>query len=208
MDSWVGLKIKVAQNVLKHILVLEFRKYNEICPFLLLSTSKQRAKKINGTCLYFKHALRKWDGRAQIISHTKQSIGLLPPAYVVRREVMFSLCPLRPGSDGVPPWPGQNGVHPSQDWGTPSPPPRPGKDVVPPSRDRLRLDRLCRGRYASCGFPQKDCLVGNGIAPSDKLALKKSLHSLAKSRSSRKHRFNWSATKIMFTFAFFYRPRT
>ena len=36
----------------------------------------------------------------------------------------------------------------SSGWGTP-----------PPPQDRLRLDRLCRGRYTSCGFPQEDCLV-------------------------------------------------
>ena len=40
-------------------------------------------------------------------------------------------------------------------WGTPWP----GQDGVPPHRDRLGLDRLCRGRYVSCGFPQEDCFV-------------------------------------------------
>ena len=41
-------------------------------------------------------------------------------------------------------------------WGTPWP----GQDgVLPVPRDSVCLDRLCRWRYASCGFPQEDCLV-------------------------------------------------
>ena len=41
-------------------------------------------------------------------------------------------------------------------WGNPWP----GQDgVPPPPRNRICLDKLCCGRYASCGFPQEDCLV-------------------------------------------------
>ena len=63
---------------------------------------------------------------------------------------------------------GLYGIPPGQDsrigWGTP--PPTRTRRVAPPSQywmecpppppDRLRLDRLCRGRYGSCGFPQED----------------------------------------------------
>ena len=48
-------------------------------------------------------------------------------------------------------------------WGTPpgqdGVPPQPGQDGIPPPWDRLHLDRLCHRQYASCGFPQKDCLM-------------------------------------------------
>ena len=43
------------------------------------------------------------------------------------------------------------GSHPARSgWGNPPP---------PPTQHRLYLDRLCRWRYASCGFPQEDFLV-------------------------------------------------
>ena len=56
------------------------------------------------------------------------------------------------------------GYPPGQRWVTPQagmgyPPARVRVPTPPPSRDRLCLDRLCRGRYASCGFPQEDFLV-------------------------------------------------
>ena len=58
-------------------------------------------------------------------------------------------------------------VYPSQDWWVP-----PSQEwmgylptgldgVHPPTQDRLYLDRLCRGWYAFCGYPQEDCLVNN-----------------------------------------------
>ena len=62
-----------------------------------------------------------------------------------------------PGQDGVPPDPGQDGVPPRQVRMAP----KPGQDGVP-SLDRLRLNRLCRRRYTSCDFPQKDGLVKYG----------------------------------------------
>ena len=59
-------------------------------------------------------------------------------------------------------WLPHDGVHPGQvRWGTPTA----GKGYLPQpgigysSPDRLCLDRLCRGWYASCGFPQEDFLV-------------------------------------------------
>ena len=50
-------------------------------------------------------------------------------------------------------------------WGTPNQDrmgyPQPGQDGVtpPPPPNRVCLDRLCCGRYTSCGFPQENCLV-------------------------------------------------
>ena len=84
--------------------------------------------------------------------------------------------PLQTGQDGVlhlppSPRPRRGRGTPSQDrMGTPPPhgtdsmgypPPQPGQNRMgsPPPWDRLRLDRLRRGEYASCSFPQKDCLV-------------------------------------------------
>ena len=62
-----------------------------------------------------------------------------------------------PGHDEVippPPSPGQDAEDP-----------QPGQDGVPPlSQARLCLDRSGRGWYASCGFPQEDCLVKNNIS--------------------------------------------
>ena len=49
--------------------------------------------------------------------------------------------------DGGTPWPWMSTPSPSHGWDTPSP------------QDRLCLDRLCRGQYASCGFPQENFLV-------------------------------------------------
>ena len=68
-----------------------------------------------------------------------------------------------PGQDGVPTWPGQDGVPPAR-TGVFSP--QPGQDGVPypqartglPPQDRLCLDRLCCGQYASCGFLQEEIL--------------------------------------------------
>ena len=65
------------------------------------------------------------------------------------------------GRMGYPPGQVRMGYHPAKTgWDTPS------QDGVPPARmryplprDRLCLDRLCRRRYVSCGFPQEDCLV-------------------------------------------------
>ena len=59
--------------------------------------------------------------------------------------------PSQPGQEGVLPWPGMRY-------------PMSGQDGVPTLRDRLCLDMLCRGRYASCGF-QHDCLVLCFVAP-------------------------------------------
>ena len=55
----------------------------------------------------------------------------------------------------------------SQDLGTPLPLTNKGLGYLSPSQDystptpwdRLCLDRLCCGQYASCRFPQEDCLV-------------------------------------------------
>ena len=60
-----------------------------------------------------------------------------------------------PSWDGVPP--GQVRMGGTSRWGTPVL----GWGTVPPPppQDRLCLDRLCFGRYASCGFPQEDFLV-------------------------------------------------
>ena len=47
-------------------------------------------------------------------------------------------------------YPSHNGLTPSgQDW----------MGVPPPTPEQVCLDRLCRGRYLSCGFPQEDFLV-------------------------------------------------
>ena len=134
----------------------------------------------------------------------KYSLNLSPPAYEVRREVIFSVC-LSVHIQGVPhlhpiilplvlcsfsegylsdwsqvasqrgypslgqrgtPVPGGGGYHrtgpPSgQDWGTP---PLARTGILPPARTGVPplpfpQDRLHSGRYASCGFPQEDCLV-------------------------------------------------
>ena len=71
---------------------------------------------------------------------------LLPPAYVVRREVMFSLCPHGGGSDparsglGTPPGQIRMGV----------PPPR---QVVPPARDGVPLGQVMLGHVMPGGTP-------------------------------------------------------
>ena len=103
---------------------------------------------------------------------------LLPPAYLVQWEVMFSVCP--PSGRGYPVITGfpRSGWYPQPGWGTP----QSGQVRVPPSqvgvppardgypqraqgflvgathpwlgvspRDRICLDRLCHGRYA---FPR------------------------------------------------------
>ena len=45
---------------------------------------------------------------------------------------------------------------PELDGGTP----QQGLDgSIPPPREQLDLDRLCRGQFASCGFPQEDFLM-------------------------------------------------
>ena len=59
------------------------------------------------------------------------------------RGVPQDRVPPPPPGQECPPWLGQDGVPPPSQvrWGTPA-----------PLQDRLRLDRLCRGRHASCGF--------------------------------------------------------
>ena len=89
---------------------------------------------------------------------------MLPPAYDVRREVMFSQVCVCPTFRGVPhpadggrgyPIPGLGGGTPSKDW-IPHPvsdgvPPYPGLDGVPPIRRQQHSEQLLRGgRYASC----------------------------------------------------------
>ena len=69
--------------------------------------------------------------------------------------------PNRTRLDGIPPvWDRTDGVPPIQDrtgWGTPS---ETGQDGVPSTPgDRLCLDWLRHGQYASCGFPQEDFLL-------------------------------------------------
>ena len=66
-----------------------------------------------------------------------------------------------PGQDwmGVLPCQGLDGVQPpplGTGWGTPSQA-RTGWGTPPP--EQLCLDGLCRGRHASCGFPQEDFIV-------------------------------------------------
>ena len=68
-----------------------------------------------------------------------------------------------PGWDGVP-TPGRDGVPPDRSgWGTPPSwdgvPSWLGQDGAPLPQDRFCLDRLCRGQYAFCSFPQEDFLV-------------------------------------------------
>ena len=74
--------------------------------------------------------------------------------------------PVQDGGGGTPvlrsPWPGQDGDIPSQDKMGDHP--WEGQDEVPPppragGGGSLRLDRLRRGRYASCRFPHEDRLV-------------------------------------------------
>ena len=83
---------------------------------------------------------------------------------------------LGPGQDGVTPSldgePPVGKGYPLAEMGYPLGKILPGWDVYPPAEmgyprlgwgnyllDRLYLDRLCRGRYSSCGFPQEDFLV-------------------------------------------------
>ena len=110
---------------------------------------------------------------------------LLPPAYVVRREVRFftfyrclsvnmggTSSPFLNTSTGLMSFLGgtpvtgprslPRGVPKSQtgqvpDGGHPKMGYPPARDGYP--QDRICLDRLCSGWYASCGFPQEDCLV-------------------------------------------------
>ena len=65
-------------------------------------------------------------------------------------------------SSGVPLWPGQDWVSPRQERTGVPPPPGQDKTGVPQAMTRVPhspRDWLCRGRYASCGFPQEDFLV-------------------------------------------------
>ena len=112
------------------------------------------------------------------IHYLHEATWFLRPAYVVRREVMFSEASVCLSTSGeITPSPSHNtstdpmsflgypsnwlhvpsqGQYPSPRWGYPSP-----RQGVPQSwlGDRLCLDRLCRGRYAPCSFPQGDFLV-------------------------------------------------
>ena len=68
---------------------------------------------------------------------------------------------LKPGQDGIPPPAGSGWgtlPHPSQvRIGYPPPPSQVRTGYLPQAR--LRYDMLCRGWYASCGFPREDFLV-------------------------------------------------
>ena len=70
---------------------------------------------------------------------TQDRLGL-PPSRVRMGYLLL-------GRTGVPTWPGQDGV-----------PPWPGQDEV-----TFHWDKLCRGWYVSCDFPQEDCLIGSNI---------------------------------------------
>ena len=93
-----------------------------------------------------------WDGVPPLPSQVR--LGYFPGQVRMGGWGSLGWVTPQPGQVGVSPQSGQDGVPPPPaEMGHTHPP--------PPPQDRLYLDRLCRGRYASCGCPQEDFLVLN-----------------------------------------------
>ena len=153
--------------------------------------------------------MEKWITASKTVRHNVIHIftdvcHLLPPVYVVRREVMFSLCPPFVGwGRGIPSsWQGdplprsRQGVPPSSWWaGTPIPlmggTPFPGPGGGYPQKEQHSMYLLRGGRYASCVHVA-------GLSCS-LIVLLLHLLLLGANRPSGKYnnRFNWVLTRLI-----------